>query len=217
MGGLVGGIYDLFGGDPTAGEEKQLGSLGTFDTGVGEGLTAAGANFEREILSGNPTEIATALAPEISTEAGQVEQQRLQGSEFGTRSGGTAAATNAAESKSRGDIINLEGGLQANTAGAAVGQGTGLLGQASSDISKKAELDAQNRQRTVGDVSGIASDVASIATPFLGGAGVPAAASEQFQAPQLTSFGPNEGLAPAPFSQQDLEGLEQAPDLSIFQ
>ena len=171
MGGLVGGIYDLFAGDPTSGQEKQLGNLSTFDTGVGEGLITPGATFEREILSGNPTEISTALAPEISTEAGQVENQRLQGSEFGTRSGGTAAATNAAESKARGDIINLEGGLQASTAANAVGQGTGLLGQASSDISKQADLRSANQKRVAGDVSGIASDVASIATPFLEGGG----------------------------------------------
>lgn len=170
MGGLAGGIFDLIEGDPTQREQQQFGGLGDYETGVGEGLTTAGSGFEESILSGDPSRIASTLAPEISAGQGQVQQNALQEANFGTRSGGTAAATEAAPAAERANIINLEGNLQGSTAGAAVGQGTGLLGQASSNIGNEADLAKQNRQREVGDVGGIASSIASIAAPFLGGA-----------------------------------------------
>jgi hypothetical protein len=212
MGGLVGGLADLFEGDPTSGQQKQLGSLGTFDTNVGEGLTTAGSTLEREILSGNPTELATALAPEIGTGQSQVEQQALQNAEFGTRSGGSTASTNAAESQNRANIINLEGGLQSSTAAAAVGQGSNLLNQASNDVSKQADLATQNRQRTISDIGNVAQGEASIAAPFLGGA---APAATQSLAPeQLTDLGPEMGPSPADFGSDFMGG--NGPDLSVF-
>jgi hypothetical protein len=171
MGGLVGGIFDLAEGDPTAHETQQLGGLGNYETGVGEGLTTAGSGFEEGILSGDPSRIGQALAPEISAGQGQVEQQALQNANFGNRSGGTNASTQAAEGADRGNIINLIGGLQSGTAGAAVGQGSNLLGQASSNLSTEAQLAAANQQRVTGDVSGIAQSAAAIADPFLGGGG----------------------------------------------
>ena len=146
MGGLVGGIFDLVQGDPAEKEEDQLGGLGNYETGVGEGLTTAGAGEEEAILSGDPTRIAQAEAPEITAGQKQVEQQRLQNANFGTRSGGTTASTEAAEGAERGNIIDLTGNLIGNTAGAAVGQGSGLLSGASSNISNEAGLKNQRRQ-----------------------------------------------------------------------
>jgi hypothetical protein len=173
MGGLVGGLFDLFSGDPTKGEQNKLGSLGGYETGVGEGLTTAGANFDESILSGDQGKIATALAPEISAGQKQVEQQRNMDAQFGGRSGGTAASTANAETAERGNIINLVGGLQQGTAGQALSAGSGLLGQASGNIQSQADLAAKNQQRVTGDVGGIAQGAAEIATGFAD----PAAAS----------------------------------------
>ena len=140
MGGLVGGIYDLAAGNPAQKEQDQFGALGNYETGTGEGLTTAGAGYDLGILSGDPTKIATALAPEISTGQSQVEQQRLQDANFGTRSGGTTASTEAAEAANRGNIITLEGGLQSGAASSALGAGSGLLSGASSNIGSEAQL-----------------------------------------------------------------------------
>lgn len=171
MGGLVGGLFDLFGGNPAEKEQQQFGNLANYETGVGEPLTTAGAGFEEAILSGDPSRISQALAPEISAGQKQVEQQALQNANFGNRAGGTNASTQAAEAGERGNIINLIGGLQSGTAGAAVGQGSGLLGQASSNVGSEAQLAEQRRQQQLSDVSGIASDIGAIASPFLGGKG----------------------------------------------
>jgi hypothetical protein len=169
MGGLVGGIFDLAEGDPTKQQERQLDSLSNYQTGVGEGLTTAGAGWEESILSGDPSKIGQALAPEISAGQGQVQQQALSNANFGNRGGGTNASTQAATGAERGNIINLVGGLQSGTAGAAVGQGSGILGQAAGNIGTEASLATANRQRLDSDVTGIAQSAAEIATGFAGG------------------------------------------------
>ena len=185
MGGLVGSIFDLAEGNPTDKEEKQLGSLGTGQIGTGESLVAPAAKYDESILSGDPSLIAQSLAPEISAGQGQVEQQRLQGAEFGNRGGGTNAATQNAENAERGNIINLVGGLQKSTADAAGNLGTNLESLGSGNVKTEAGLAAANQQRETGDVSGIAQSAAEIAAPFLGGG---AAAAPTPAPPDLLSM-----------------------------
>ncbi len=178
MASLVTGIYDLAAGDPAAKEQAQFGELGNYETGTGEALTTAGAGYDLGLLSNDPTRMATALAPEIATGQGQVEQQRLADANFGTRSGGTAASTEAAEAANRGNIITLEGGLQRDAASSALGAGSGLLSGASSNIGSEAKLAEERRQQVTGDVSGIATGAAEIVSGLMGGGlpgGAPAA------------------------------------------
>jgi hypothetical protein len=176
MGGLVGGIYDLFAGNPTQGEQNTFGALGNEQIGTGEGLVTPAATYYQDILSGDPTKIAQSLAPEISAGQDQVEQQALTGAQFGTRSGGTAAANAAAQGQERGNIINLAGGLQQGAAAGAAGLGESQESQGAGNIGNQANLATAARNRTVGDINGIAGGVASIAAPFLApstGGGVP--------------------------------------------
>lgn len=173
MATLVPSIFDLAMGNPAQQEQDQFGALGNYETGTGEDLTTAGAGYDLGILSGDPTKIATALAPEISTGQNQVEQQRLQDANFGTRSGGTTASTEAAEATNRGNIINLEGGLQSGAASSALDAGSGLLSGASSNIGNEAQLAEERRKQVTGDIGGIASGVASIATGLMGDPAAP--------------------------------------------
>lgn len=167
MGGLVGGIFDLVGGDPASGERKAYQDLYGFENPLGEKSVGQGLGWESDILSGDPTKIAQALAPEIKAGQQQVTQQAQQGAQFGNRGGGTNAATQAAQSQERGNIINLIGGLQKGAADTLTAAGENLLNMGSSNVGQSADLAYRNRQRQVGDVAGIAKDVASIATPFL--------------------------------------------------
>ena len=171
MGSIASGIFGLLGGDPAKAQEDQLSGLGSYETGVGEGLTTAGAGFEESILSGDPTKMATALAPEISTGQQQVSQAAKTGAEFGSRSGGTAASAASAQGAERGNIINLEGELQSGAARTALSAGGGLLGQASTNINDVAELKTAEQAREQADVGGIVSGAAGIAGDiFSGGA-----------------------------------------------
>ena len=169
MGGLVGGLFDLFEGNPTQSEQNTLGTVGNEEISTGEGLVTPAATYYENILSGDPTKIAQSLAPEISAGQTEVQQQANQNAQFGTRSGGTAASTNAAEGAERGNIINLVGGLQQGAASAAGSLGTSQESMGTGNITTQADLAAKNQQREAGDVSGIAQGAAEIAAPFLGG------------------------------------------------
>jgi hypothetical protein len=169
VGSLAGSIFDLFSGNPAQSEENALGSLGTQQVSTGENLISPAANYYENILSGNPTQIAQSLAPEISAGQNQVQQQANQNAQFGTRSGGTAASSNAAEGQERGNIINLVGGLQSGAAGAAGSLGTSQESQGAGNIGTEANLATQNQQREANDINGVAQGVASIATGFADG------------------------------------------------
>lgn len=175
MGGLVGGIFDLFAGDPTSGEQKTLKDVGNYGIGTGENAVNTGLGFENDILSGDPAKIAQVLAPEIKAGQQQVQQAAEQGAFFGNRGGGTNAGTQAAQSEARGNIINLIGDLQQGAAGAEIGAGENLLNQGTGATTGAADLALRRRQQQVNDVSGIASGVADIAMPFL----APASAATQ--------------------------------------
>jgi hypothetical protein len=167
MGSLVSGIYDLIEGDPTKQEQGQLGDLGTFSSSTGQGDVNAANSYYGGILSGDPAQIAKTLAPEISSGAQGLEQQKKTTAEFGNRGGGTNSSTQAGESQERGNIINLEGGLQAGAAGAEASLGTNLLGHATNNISQEAGLASANQARQTADVGGIATGAAQIASGFI--------------------------------------------------
>lgn len=171
MGGLVGGIFDLVGGDPTKSEENALQGLSGYENNTGEGAVNAGLGFENQILSGNPEAIAQVEAPEIRAGQDQIQQNAEQNAFFGNRGGGSNSSNNAAQANERGNIINLTGELQQGAAQTELGAGENLLGQGASNVVSQADLASANRQREVGDVSNIAQGAAEIAEPFLGGLG----------------------------------------------
>ena len=169
MGGLISGLVGLFEGDPAKAQENQLSSLAGYETGVGEGLTTAASTFDEAILSGDPTRISAALAPEISTQQQQIQQAANKNAQFGTRSGGTAASTAGAEAAGRGNIINLEGELQKGAAANAGTLGGNLLSQSSGNTSKVASLKGVAQQNQLNEIGGIAQGVGEIISGFGGG------------------------------------------------
>lgn len=210
MGGLVGGIFDLIGGDPAGKEHQAYQDLYGFENPLGEKSINQGLGWESDILSGDPAKIAQALAPEIKAGQDMVQQQAQQGAQFGNRGGGTNAATQAAQAGERGNIINLIGGLQRGAADTLTGAGENLLNMGSSNIGHSADLAYRNRQRQVGDIGGIASDVASIAMPFLGGASAaaPQAASDVVGTLNPAFAATQYGAEPPAFSGDFFAGLE---------
>ena len=217
MASLATGLFDLFEGNPAQQEQDQFGALGNYETGTGEGLTTAGAGYDESILSGDPTKIAQTLSPEISSGQTQVQQQALNNANFGTRSGGTTASTNAAESAERGNIINLEGGLQKDAASSALSAGSGLLGEASSNIGNEANLAETRRSQLNSDVSGIVTGAGQIATGLIGGGATPDASSAgSVSDPGIADYesthGPEPGLG---FNPEELDTTQ--PDFSVFQ
>jgi hypothetical protein len=167
MGGLAGGIFDLFGGDPTQGEQQGLQGLAGFENNTGEGAVNAGLGFDNAILSGDPSKIAQVEAPEIKAGQDQIQQSAAQSAEFGNRSGGSTSANAGAQSQQRGNIINLTGQLQQGAAASELGAGENLLGQGASNLNSEASLANQWRTNQVNSVNGIAQGAAGIASGLM--------------------------------------------------
>lgn len=107
---------------------NKTGQIGDFATGLGMGNATAGSTWLRNINSGDTSKMTQAIAPEISAQQGQISQAKKQMAEFGSRSGGTAAAAANMGAQGRGNIINLLGGLQSGAANALLSSGNTLLG-----------------------------------------------------------------------------------------
>lgn len=212
MGDLISGIWGLQNGDPTKRQENQLGALGGYDTTGGEALTSAAEQFDLGILSGDSSKVASTLAPEISGQQQQIQQQAKSNAEFGTRSGGTAASTNAAEAQGRGNILNLEGGLQQGTAANAGSLGSNLLSQATGNINDQAGLASNWAKQEQSDVGGIAKGAAEIAAGAAGGVG---GAPDVMSAGGADPLGEGTGFSPTTFGMGSMPD-SSSPDLSAF-
>lgn len=172
MGSLASGIFGLASGDPTQQQEGQLGDLGTFETGTGEGATTAANNYYSGILSDDPAEIAKTLAPEIKAGQDQVQQKAQTNAQFGNRSGGVNSSTQQAQSGNEGNIISLIGQEQAGAAAGEAGIGSSNLSQASGNIQADAGLKRQQQTAEAGDIGGIVNGAGQIASDiFTGGLG----------------------------------------------
>lgn len=118
-------LGSLFTGEnPTL--NKNIGLFGQeagFDTGIGQGDVTKASQWYSDILSGDPTKEAEAIAPETSALQTEGQQKKNELAEFSPRSGGTAAATSAIDTDTRAQIIKLLGGLKSGAAGSLAGIG----------------------------------------------------------------------------------------------
>ena len=118
-------MFGLFEGP--SGQQKQqynlLNSQTDFATGLGQKNLTQSSQFFSDLIA-NPMK---ALAPEISASQNMQQQAAKTNVEFGTRSGGTAAANASAAAKGRGDVINLMGKTQTSAAENLSSSGQNLL------------------------------------------------------------------------------------------
>ena len=95
----------------------KLGDLGSFSSNTGRNATNTAQNYYSNLLSGDPSKISAAIAPEIAANSQQAQQQKQTIGEFGGRSGGNTATANNIDTNSRGNIIDLIGKLLGGAAG----------------------------------------------------------------------------------------------------
>lgn len=151
MGAFLGSIFG--GSNSTLNKDlEDTGQQAGFDTGQGQGDITAGTDFLKDILSGDPTKQAQALAPEISSEKKSVQQDQKTGAMMGTRSGGTAAANVSAADKAHSDITDMLAKLTGTAATALPSIGTNLTAQgtaATQDEAKLAQQRMENWQKSI--------------------------------------------------------------------
>lgn len=138
----------IFGGSsPTLSSDiSQTGSIAGFSTGLGEKNIGQASKFYSDILSGDPTKQAKALAPEISTIQGQKQQQLKSMGEFGNRSGGTNAAAQMAGDKARAAVNDMVAKLLGTSASSLSSIGSNLLSTALSATGMQANLAQQQME-----------------------------------------------------------------------
>ena len=182
----------LFGGsNPTLSKDiNQTGQIAGFASGLGQSNTTQGSNFFSSILSGDSTKIGQALAPAISAGQQEVQQQKNQISQFGNRSGGSTAKSNALEAQNRGNITNMIGGMQSGAASTLLNSGQGLLGTALGGFNQQAGLSQQQMENWANSILGRGITGAAAAGESFGlGAGAGALAGTGAGAGGMSALG----------------------------
>lgn len=153
MGGFLSSI--LGGQNKTLnGTIGNAGSISQFGTNTGQGAVTDANKFYQGILSGDPGQIAQTIAPEIQAGQQQTQQAKQGLAEFGTRSGGTAAASAGADAANRGNIISLIGRLQSGAAAGEAGLGENQTAQGLQANGQQAELSQEQLQNYMNSILG---------------------------------------------------------------
>jgi hypothetical protein len=115
---------------PSDSEKKEFGAtagIGNFATSTGEADISSASDFWQGILKGDQTSLSRFLGPAFSNISQRAGQETKTLSEFGTRSGGTAAAQQQIGDEERRQAGQLEGGLLGASAESLGSMGQGLL------------------------------------------------------------------------------------------
>ena len=168
-------------GQGPSSEEKQMYKLlsGIAGYGFGKGTTATnqGLDYFSAIASGDPTKIAQAIAPETRVIQGQAEQRKKQLAEFGTRSGGTAAAAANIDTDTLAQIQNLVNTIRPQAESTLLNEGNSLLslgsGAGSSGFDAAKVMQGQNAAKW----NDIFKSIAEIVTGGMNMASSPATAT----------------------------------------
>lgn len=153
MGSFFGGI--LGGQNKTLGSDiNKAGDISTFGTNTGQGAITDANKYYQDILSGDPSKIAQSIAPEIKAGADQTQQEKNNLAQFGTRSGGTAAASAGADAANRSNIISLIGRLQQGAASGETGIGENQTALGLNANGQQAQLSQQQLQNYINSILG---------------------------------------------------------------
>jgi hypothetical protein len=168
MGDFLSSLFS--GSNPTLGKDSgTLGSLAGFSSNLGQSATNTASQYYTNLLSGDPSKISQAIAPEIAANSEQAQQQKQTIGQFGGRSGGNTATANNIDTTSRGNITDLIGKLINGAAGSEASIGTTETGQAGTDAARQAQIaeeQQKNQQNSIfggllGGLGGVAGQAIS--------------------------------------------------------
>jgi hypothetical protein len=119
----------MFGGsNPTLNQGiNQAGQISGFGQAQGEGLLTSAGNFFSTLMGGNPAQTAKLLSPQIQANQQQAQQAKQTAAQFTNRSGGTNAAAQTIDDKTRANISDMISKLTGEAATASADMGKGLL------------------------------------------------------------------------------------------
>ncbi len=131
----------LFGGQNKTLDKdiNKFGQIGDFATSTGMADVTKGSGFFSDVLSGDKTKQAKALASPISTIQNQTQQKLNANAQFSPRSGGTAASNEMAKSRATGSISEMISSLLSDSAKSLSAEGKDLLSQGQSAYGNQLE------------------------------------------------------------------------------
>ena len=114
--------------NPTLGKDiNQFGQDAGVEGGICNADATAASKFYTDILGGDPTKQAQAIAPQTAAAQEGAQQQKNQASQFAPRSGGMTATMSGLDENTRAQLIKLLGSLTTSSASGAAGLGSSLL------------------------------------------------------------------------------------------
>lgn len=120
------------------------------------------------ITSGDASKITQVLAPQISAAKTSAQQNTKTASEFGTRSGGTAAETAATADRTHSDITDMIAKLTGSSLNSEASVGSSLLSTGlSGDQAAFGDATAMQKQRAA-QLDDIIKSSASVASGVMG-------------------------------------------------
>ena len=153
MGAFLSSIFA--GSNPTLGKDmNQFGQDAGVTGGIGNADATAASKFYTDILSGDPTKQAQAIAPQTAAAQEGAQQQKNQAAQFAPRSGGMAAAMSGLDENTRSQLIKLLGGLQSGAASGAAGLGTAEQGLSQQATGQQAQLSQEQMQNWLNSILG---------------------------------------------------------------
>lgn len=160
---------------PSKQENSQYNNLNAssaFATGLGESDLTASSKFMTDILSGDPTKVATALAPQINQQQQRTQQAKDTTAQFGPRSGGTAATVANMGAADRASTTDLVGNLTGKAASDLGSVGSNLLNTGMEGNQAAFSEANTEHDQALAQLNDIFKSSAAVATGlFTGGAG----------------------------------------------
>jgi hypothetical protein len=145
-------------------QKKALGTLGdisSFGTSSGTSDIGLSDNFWKGILQGGP-EAEKVLAPQIGAIKEGAQQNKKTAAEFGTRSGGTAAANQMTDDNTRKSIDTMISTLTGQAASELGSHGTSLLNLGESAAGREGSLATEIQRDKMSALSGLGSSLGSL-------------------------------------------------------
>jgi hypothetical protein len=153
---------------------NRMGDLAGYSSNVGETGTNTALNYNQGILSGDPTQVAMTLSPEIKTLGEQAQNNKNTVAQFGNRGGGMNAVMAGLDDATRAKLISLMGGLRQGAAQnlQTIGQNNLQLGQ--QGTMNEAQLAQQRFENWKNSImgKGIQTGVSALETAGLGAVGL---------------------------------------------
>jgi hypothetical protein len=161
----MGFFSSLFGGsNPTLNAGmKQAGQTSTWANTKGQGLTGQAGDLFSALLGGDPKKMASLLAPQIATQQQQGQQAKQTAGQFGNRSGGTNAAMQTTDDKTRANISSMISDLTGKAATGAASMGQSLIDTGLTALGQQMNMSQQQMENWSNSIfgRGITSGVAA--------------------------------------------------------